>query len=195
MFNKYTQPRETTSYQESHNERPHFSKFWPKIAFIFTITITLLFTGIIMIRKVYFSRTTDQEIILETNYQRSVWKDYGEVFEPIIEIPIYHTQGGYKPEKFLIDSGALVSSLPREKAEPLGFSLAMLPRSTFKGFGNSTTFAYRADINALFGEKKVSIPVVFTEATGSKSILGRTGFFENYSITFNSKEQKIQIRN
>ncbi|MFC1600599.1 retropepsin-like aspartic protease [Patescibacteria group bacterium] len=194
-MNNHTQPLEPISNHNPNQIKSSFSNFWLKIGYIFVFTILFITTGVIIIKNFYFQKTYDQDIILETNYQKSVWKDYGEVFEPIVEIPVYYVEKGYIPERFLLDSGALVSSLPREMAEPLGFSLAMLPRSTFRGFGNSSTFAYRAVVKTLLGKKEVNIPVVFTESTGSKSILGRTGFFEKYSITFNSKEQKVQIRN
>lgn len=178
----------------AQNRSPSRSNFWLKISFVFGVNCMFLLCAYFLLREIIMQRSIDQEIVLESSYQKSLWENYGEVFEPIIEIPIYYPEKGFQKEQFLLDSGALVSSLPREKAETLGFSLAMLPRSTFKGFGNTTTFAYRANLKALLGNDEVNLPVVFTETAGTKSILGRTGFFENYSIYFDSKAQKIQIK-
>ncbi len=134
------------------------------------------------------------EILLEVKYRPVMWKDFGEVFEPMITIPIIFPDNHTENNEFLLDSGALVSSLPREKAKELGFSLSQLPRSTFAGFGGTTSFAYKANVKIKLGKIDVSIPAVFTEATGTKYILGRSGFFETYSIYFNSKDEKIEIR-
>jgi hypothetical protein len=200
--NNNTTPNQlpTTTYSNSDSSTklrvPKIPKFWQNMLFILIFNIIFLTISAFLVQKIIRQRIDeDQDVLLETRYKKTSWKNYGEVIEPIIDIPIYYSEQGYKPESFLLDSGALVSSLPREKAEPMGYSLAMLPRSTFKGFGNTTTFAYRANIKAQVGTKEVDIPVVFTEAVGTKSILGRTGFFENYSIYFDSKAQKIQIRN
>jgi hypothetical protein len=69
----------------------------------------------------------------------------------------------------------------------------MLPRTTFSGYGNTTTFAYRTTLKAKLAEEEIELPVVFTETAGTKSILGRSGFFEKYNITFNADEKKIRI--
>ena len=134
------------------------------------------------------------DILLQAPYQPVLWKDFGEVFEPMIKMPLYYPSEGFVKHKFLLDSGALVSSLPREEAKKMGLSLAKLPRSTFGGFGGTTSFAYKAEAKIKLGEKEVKIPIVFTETEGTKSILGRSGFFEKYSIYFNSKREMIEIR-
>jgi len=163
----------------------------------------LFITGAVFLSR-KFLRSPAQQVILggegegksllETPYQPVVWKDFGQVFEPILKIPIVYAEKGAKEEEFLLDSGAVVSSLPREKAPDLGYnSLAKLPRSTFGGFGGTTSFAYRGKMTIQIGEKEVTIPVVFTEAKGTKMILGRSGFFENYSINFNAKREVIEV--
>jgi predicted aspartyl protease len=136
----------------------------------------------------------DQSILLQHRYQPVLWKDFGVVFEPIIKVPVYYPGQGYVEKKFLLDSGALVSSLPREEAEQMNFNLAMLPRSTFAGFGGTTSFAYKAEIKVKVGDEETILPVVFTEAGGTKAIIGRSGFFEKYSIYFNAENEMIEIR-
>lgn len=134
------------------------------------------------------------DILLEAHYQPVLWQDFGEVFEPIVKIPVYYPSSGYEDKEFLLDSGALVSSLPREEAKKMGLALSQLQRSTFAGFGGMTSFAYKGSVKIKLKESEINLPVVFTEAAGTKPILGRSGFFENYSIYFNSKAEKIEIR-
>jgi len=147
-------------------------------------------------RRYFFTQMAekDQAVLLQHPYQPVLWKDFGVVFEPIIKVPVYYPGQGYVEKKFLLDSGALVSSLPREEAEKMNFDLAMLPRSTFAGFGNTTSFAYRAEVKIKIGENETTMPVVFTEAGGTKAIIGRSGFFEKFSVYFNAGKEIIEIR-
>jgi predicted aspartyl protease len=179
----------------TQKEVPHIPPAtWLKMAYIGSFIILFL-AGTVYFARRYFSKSSGPgEILFETPYQPVLWQDFGEVFEPLIKIPIYYPDKGYQQEEFLLDSGAVVSSLPREKAKDMGYSLAKLPRSTFAGFGNTTSFAYKASLKVKVGDKEMNIPVVFTEATGTKSILGRSGFFENYSIYFNAQTERIEIR-
>lgn len=167
-----------------------------KLGYLVMIIAVLGIGTVFFLKKYVFKTTapTDKTTLAEFPYQSVLWRDFGEVFEPIVKIPLYYPNKGFQKEEFLLDSGAVVSSLTREKASELGFSLAKLPRSTFAGFGGTTSFAYKASIKILLGDKEITIPVVFTESAGTKSILGRSGFFENYSVYFNSKSDKIEIK-
>jgi hypothetical protein len=134
-----------------------------------------------------------KNILLVTAMKNVNWQDLGNVFEPVLNIPI-KTKTGYESQEFLLDSGAVVSSLPREWADKIGQDLAFMKRSTFRGFGGVTSFAYQGEMVVLLGDKDVTIPVVYTEAANTKSLLGRKGFFENYSVYFNHQEKRIEIR-
>ncbi len=133
------------------------------------------------------------KVVLVAPMQNVSWQDLGNVFEPLISLPI-KTKTGYESWEFLLDSGAVISSLPRDWADKMGLDLAFLKRSTFRGFGGMTSFAYQGDMTVLINDKDISFPVVFTEASGTKSLLGRKGFFENYSVFFNHEEKRIEIR-
>lgn len=140
-----------------------------------------------------FSYQQARKVVLSVPMHNVNWQDLGTVFEPLVTLPL-KTQTGYEEWEFLLDSGAVVSSLPREWAEKMGKDLAMMQRSTFRGFGGVTSFAYQGEMQVMLGDNEHIIPVVFTEAGGTKSLLGRKGFFEQYSVYFNHKERRIEIR-
>lgn len=144
----------------------------------------------------YFSENTyaqEKGVLVAIPMQNTNWQDLGVIFEPLVDLPV-KTTSGYEKNQFLLDSGAVISSLPREWADKSGQDLAFLPRSTFRGFGGKTSFAYQGEMMVLLGETEIHLPVVFTESGGTKSLLGRKGFFENFSIYFNHKEKRIEIR-
>lgn len=166
-----------------------------KLAFAIVFLITMVTTSVVLGPKIFKPSVAGNEnILVATTYKPVVWKDFGNVFEPEIKIPVQYPAEGFQDVDFLLDSGAVVSSLPREEAKKLGLSLAKLPRSTFAGFGGTLSFAYRGKIKVLLGEEEFVIPVVFTEAAGTKPLLGRSGFFEQFSVYFNHKAKQIQIR-
>lgn len=135
----------------------------------------------------------EKEILVSVSMKNVNWQDLGNVFEPVITLPV-KTASSFQDWEFLIDSGAVISSLPSDWAEKTGQDLAFLKRSTFRGFGGKTSFAYQGEMLVRLGEEEIKLPVVFTEASGTKSLLGRKGFFENYSLYFNHKDKKIEIR-
>lgn len=150
-----------------------------------TVTITRLFVD-----EVY--RST-KGVVFSAPLKTTVWQAYGSVPEAQVELPIITPNGEVKQE-FLLDTGAVVSSLPREMADKMGLDLAFLPRQTFKGFGNTTSFAYQAEMEVNLGGKKVILPVVFTEAGGSKALLGRKGLFDKFTIIVDHKSKLLEIR-
>ena len=166
-----------------------------KLALLILLPIGLGVGGV-SVALGYFAENTYRQqkgILLATPMHNTNWQDLGVIFEPLVDLSI-KTTTGYEKNKFLLDSGAVISSLPREWAEKTGQDLAFLQRSTFKGFGGTTSLAYQGEMLVLLGEKEVALPVVFTEASGTKSLLGRKGFFEDYSVYFNHKEKQIEIR-
>lgn len=157
------------------------------------VVIGLIVIGSRSVSTNVTSILTDKEILLSFPMQDTNWQDLGSVFEPVVTLQI-KTKNSFKENKFLLDSGAVISSLPREWADETGQDLAFLPRSTFRGFGNTQSFAYQGEVVVLLGNEEVKLPVVFTEAVKTKSLLGRKGFFENYSVVFDHEKRVIEIR-
>jgi hypothetical protein len=172
-----------------------------KVSGLFKLLLILLIpVGVLAAAAWFFvGRADDREYELANNVVLIVpmtsvnWQDLGVVFEPIMKLDI-KTTSGYEEWEFLLDSGAVVSSLPRDWADKMGKDLALMKRSTFRGFGNSKSFAYHGEMIVRIGQEDREMPVVFTEAPGTKSLLGRKGFFEDYSVYFNHKDRQIEIR-
>jgi hypothetical protein len=147
-------------------------------------------------RTVYAKRleeSQNQTLLISVPLKMTEWQDIGTVSEPSISLPI-EVQSGYKQVTFLLDSGAVISSLPREMSTEMGQNLAFLKRTSFRGFGNQTSFAYNSSMKLKMGETEVILPVVFTESADTQPLLGRKGFFDEYSITFNHVMHTLEIR-
>ena len=129
---------------------------------------------------------------LSINYITSNYANYGTVFDPIVNINV-STPSGTKSMEFLLDSGAVVSAMPKSTLEDFDITFEDLNRIVVKGHG-STFFAYMSNITVEINGKQKSIPVLFTDTTIGSKVLGRRGFFDQYNVEFNSEKKKIIIK-
>jgi len=118
----------------------------------------------------------------------------GEIFEPNIAIKVKKTDNTYINLEFLLDSGAVVSTLPKSFADELGRNLENAERIKLRGFGNSNVWGYVDNINiALNDLEEITIPMIFAEGS-TKQIIGRQGFFDIYTVVFDHENKLIRIR-
>jgi len=175
---------------------PTSGQAWAKLATFLLIILAFGTTSTVLVTK-YFSQIAyrlQRGVLYSATFKDTNWQSFGTVPEAELVLPIEAPNGAAEEYPFLLDTGAVVSSLPREMADKLGFNLAMLPRQTFKGFGNTTSFAYQADMTITLGDKKIQLPVVFTEAGGSRALLGRKGLFDKYTILLDHNQRVVEIR-
>ncbi|KKQ26267.1 hypothetical protein A2617_01130 [Candidatus Daviesbacteria bacterium RIFOXYD1_FULL_41_10] len=173
---------------EKLNDNNRFIKVMVLVFSISLFTILYIFVGV-----KFITARKKQSLLLKVPLRSLQYQTIGETYEPILEIQLKLPDGFHKYD-FLLDSGATISSLPYEMAGKLNFDIMTLPRIAFTGYGNSTSFAYQGSMTIQVGNSESLIPVVFTESSGSKYLIGRKGFFENYSITFNHKDNTIEIK-
>lgn len=135
---------------------------------------------------------TADDNILVIPYQQTLYKHFGNALNPQVELEV-KTASGYRNFEFLLDSGAVVSALPKLAALDLGTNLDTLPRITIEGFAGQKTFAYRGEFVVKIGTHEVVLPVVFSENPQASNILGRIGFFDEFNIVFNAENRHITI--
>ncbi|PIR99105.1 hypothetical protein COT87_01235 [Candidatus Collierbacteria bacterium CG10_big_fil_rev_8_21_14_0_10_44_9] len=125
-------------------------------------------------------------------YKNTLYENFGFVQEPIIIMPL-KTLKGYEETTFLLDSGAVVSTLPLEAAQSTGVDLSLVKRITLQGFSGVPSFAYLATITIKIGNTDFELPATFTESNSTTYILGRKGLFDDFSINFDHEERVITI--
>lgn len=160
----------------------------------YILMLCFLFYFIVSQRQLLLERASQKkELVASFPYRQNNVIGYGRIIEPLVKLNLKYPSG-YRSVDFLVDSGAMISSLPAEVATEMGINLAFLPRQTFRGFGNRTSFAYRGKVQVqLTPSRSLILPVIFTESSGTKYLLGRYGFFDLYSVEFNHLKQNIEI--
>ena len=132
-------------------------------------------------------------IELKVPYKNTLYESFGFVQEPKISVPL-KTLSGYTPTTFLLDSGAVVSTLPLQAAHDTGVDLAKAKRITLQGFSGVPAFAYLDKITIQIGGVDFDFPATFTESNSTTYILGRKGLFDDFTINFDHQDRVITIK-
>ncbi|MFH1244738.1 MAG: hypothetical protein V1487_04195 [bacterium] len=169
-----------------------------KIVSLFGFAIVI---GIFMlVRGVFFGTKINQVTINDSfgnleykvPYKNTLYESFGFVQEPKVTMPL-KTTSGYVNTTFLLDSGAVVTTLPLQAAQDTGVDLARVKRITLQGFSGVPAFAYLDKITIKIGEQDFEFPATFTESSATTYILGRKGLFDEFSINFDHEQRVITI--
>lgn len=169
-----------------------------KIVSLFAFAIIL---GIfLLVRDRFFGSRVNQVTVSDSfgkleysvPYKNTLYESFGFVQEPKVTLPL-KTIRGYIETSFLLDSGAVVSTLPLQAANDTGVDLSRAKRITLQGFSGVPAFAYLSTITVKIGSKEFEFPATFTESNATTYILGRKGLFDDFSIIFDHEERTITI--
>jgi hypothetical protein len=164
--------------------------------FGFAIVLGIFF----LIRGVFFKSAVNQVSVTDSfgkleytvPYKNTLYESFGFVQEPKVTMPLKTTKG-YVNTTFLLDSGAVVSTLPLQAAQDTGVDLSQAKRITLQGFSGVPAFAYLAKITIKIGNTDFEFPATFTESSTTTYILGRKGLFDDFTINFNHEQRVITI--
>lgn len=164
--------------------------------FGFVIALGIFF----LVRNVFFGSKINQVSISDSfgrleykaPYKNTLYESFGFVQEPKVTMPL-KTIRGYIETTFLLDSGAVVTTLPLQAAQDTGVDLSRAKRITLQGFSGVPSFAYLDKIIIKIGNTDYELPATFTESNATTYILGRKGLFDDFSINFDHEERVITI--
>ncbi len=169
-------------------------KVFSLFGFAVVLGLFLLVRGVFFASKINQVSVTDSFGKLEYTvpYKNTLYESFGFVQEPKVTMPLKTTQG-YVDTTFLLDSGAVVTTLPLQAAHDTGVDLAKAKRITLQGFSGVPAFAYLDKITIKIGNTDFEFPATFTESNATTYILGRKGLFDEFSINFNHEDRVITI--
>lgn len=164
--------------------------------FGFAIVLGIFF----LIRGAFFKSAVNQVSVTDSfgkleytvPYKNTLYESFGFVQEPKVTMPM-KTTSGYVNTTFLLDSGAVVSTLPLQAAKDTGVDLTQAKRITLQGFSGVPAFAYLAKITVKIGNTDFEFPATFTESNSTTYILGRKGLFDDFTINFDHEQRVITI--
>jgi hypothetical protein len=154
---------------------------------IFSLIVLLLSSAYILkIRNRYLP--TDLIPIVTVDYTRSSSATLGTNLIPILNVPVQI--GNYESTlEFLIDSGAVVSTVPL--LHQTGANLDQLNRIVLGSATDHVTYGYLTDMDLKLEDATLTIPVALSDI--SVPVLGRRGFFDRYTLIFDHQSQAVTI--
>ncbi len=169
-----------------------------KIVSLFGFAI--VFGIFFLVRGLFFKSRVNQVSVTDSfgkleysvPYKNTLYESFGFVQEPKVTMPL-KTTNGYVNTTFLLDSGAVVTTLPLQAAQDTGADLAQAKRITLQGFSGVPAFAYLSKVTIKIGNTEYELPATFTESNSTTYILGRKGLFDDFTINFNHEERMITI--
>lgn len=130
-------------------------------------------------------------ITYRVSYKNSLDPNLGYTPEPIVTFPL-KTSRGYTNTSFLLDTGAIISTLPLQTAKDLGVNLLSARRINLQGFGGMSVFAYLDNITIQIDGSEFVLPATFSEISKA-NILGRKGLLDYFTINFDSENKLITL--
>lgn len=100
-------------------------------------------------------------------------------------------KGIYRFQRFLFDTGADYTSLPKFMSQVVGFNLENAKQEIMYTANNEPMITYRGSVEILFGNKKFKLPVVFTDKDDTPFLLGRKGIIDRFDILLSKNNQQI----
>ena len=160
--------------------------------------ILILVSATFLFKNTYnkYTGNTNGTCLLVAPYKDINYKVFGRVFEPNLAVPVF-TIDGIKKVEFLVDSGAVVSTIPKSIADQVyGGNYEALERTVLRGFGGSESFGYTGTMKIKLGKDyNIDVPVVFSESDTTRAILGRKGFMEDITTKLDHKGKSICFTN
>lgn len=109
---------------------------------------------------------------------------------PAAEIFFQYKNEGLISLIFLIDSGASISALPKSDASVFGIDYKKGKKILISGINKEPITAFKHELNAVFKNEKIKLPIVFINNDSAPRVLGREGMFNNFTIIFEEKEKR-----
>lgn len=114
-----------------------------------------------------------------------------QIFSPYVELKIRTKEGKFVSHRFIFDTGADFTSLPKYMAEVVGINLEKSPQEVMYTANNEPMTTYHAKVKICFGEEILNLPCVFTDKDDTPFLLGRVGFIDKYTIVLDGKKKKL----
>ncbi len=120
-------------------------------------------------------------------------KDAHGHYAPIVYLQVW-TGNRWLYLQAYVDSGAVWSIFHVDVAQMLGIKLNKAKRH-YMSMGNGSVLPiYLAHIRVRFAGSEISVPAGFSDALRiGFNLLGRTGFFNRFAMTFNDRARKLTV--
>src|SRR5258708_39040032 len=112
---------------------------------------------------------------------------------PMLPVVLKHDSKTY-PLEGLVDSGASKSLFSEDVAKELGIDLKKCPTETYDGIGGMTVKGHLCKIKLKIPQFDEWITIEAGFVPKEFPVIGHSGFFDNYEVTFRSYQDALEIK-
>lgn len=116
---------------------------------------------------------------------------FGPLSDPKIPVGV-KTLTGYHTYRFLVDTGADFSVVPRRLAQQVGLDWDTLPEAQMRGVGQGSVEARLGHLPIRLGRVELSVRCLFVD-TRIAFILGRADFLDRFVLTIDHAQHRIVL--
>ncbi len=132
--------------------------------------------------------------MLTSKWRARTHRYLGTVHVPIIDLEIQDSRGPFVPFSLCIDSGAVVSLLPRTAADVLGLDPSVGKPIELGGVAHHGLRASLHELSVrLAGLPPTTVPFAIAQQDNVPGLLGRLGVFDRFQITFDPSHRLTRI--
>lgn len=113
-------------------------------------------------------------------------------------VPVVLSYGGKTVEVLaLVDSGADAALFHASLAREIGIALEAGTKQTFYGISPDKgieVYLHKIRLQLKGASDNIEMEVGFTESKGVGALVGQSGFFDHYQITFEKSKDRLEIK-
>jgi hypothetical protein len=127
-------------------------------------------------------------------WRRRQTRHFGEQWMPFAEVSLRDIRGGWQPFAFQIDTGAVISILPRTAAEYLGVSFDRGEPIDLASVGGHPHRYFAHKLNAKIGGlKPFPLRIAIAESDNVPNLLGRLDVLDHFVIVLDSDSHETRF--
>jgi hypothetical protein len=105
-------------------------------------------------------------------------------WRPALKVLIWHQHKKSAPLESILDTGAGHCIFDAEIGDELGIPVTQGTQVPFTGIGRGETTGFLHNVTLTLAAQTFQAPVVFAYGISATGILGQTGFFDHFVVTF-----------
>jgi hypothetical protein len=114
------------------------------------------------------------------------------VLRPVIRVKVRHRDRALFYD-VLVDSGADINVFNEELAEALGIDLTSGVPAEVAGATGEPVSVYVHPVELTVGDRSFTAQVAFIPTPNPFGLAGQQGFFDQFKVTFNFREEEIDL--